>query len=281
MEAYREIHRNLSGSDLPNFQLNAKKEPECARFIMNNEIAQSLADRINNTRQSLKESNRAMQKICYNNTRFQFADIAPAPGMENYYNALMEVGSFSGSEESEQLSEASRKALDDLMEKIREDSGSRDSIYLDYRTYCKFDIDTISENSAGVRSKGSLSRWVGPGSQSEVMVPFYIILTAALAKEYSGSDRLTAYNLNDSDSLRIAIIDEAFNVVDTEKTRSLIKFMSEEMNLQLIMAFPEPMKDTIVPTCDALLLAQNNPSKQTRGIIPAVYFADSGEIVSR
>lgn len=95
----------------------------------------------------------------------------------------------------------------------------------DYRRYRQYDILKHPENKAPI----SLSQY-GTGSGGQLETPAYIIRAAAIT---------SAFRFNEGDShLRMVIVDEAFMHMDESRSKSVIRYLTETLGLQLIFIMP-------------------------------------------
>ena len=95
----------------------------------------------------------------------------------------------------------------------------------DYRRYRRYDILKHPENKAPI----SLSQY-GTGSGGQLETPAYIIRAAAIT---------SAFRFNEGDShLRMVIVDEAFMHMDENRSKSVIRYLTETLGLQLIFIMP-------------------------------------------
>lgn len=95
----------------------------------------------------------------------------------------------------------------------------------DYRNYRRYDIISTTEGGAQVR----LSQW-GTGSGGQLETPAYIVRAAIV------TNRLKIFEKGPS--LRLLANDEAFTLMDETRARAVLRFMSENLNLQVISAMP-------------------------------------------
>ncbi|WP_116812461.1 SbcC/MukB-like Walker B domain-containing protein [Steroidobacter cummioxidans] len=107
----------------------------------------------------------------------------------------------------------------------------------DYRNYRRYDI--IRRNDSGVTK---LSTW-GTGSGGELETPFYVIRAAVLAHAlgHFGRDR------DGAAALRLMLSDEAFAKMDESRSRSVLRFLSQNLKLQLIVAMPTSKSGAVKP----------------------------------
>lgn len=109
----------------------------------------------------------------------------------------------------------------------------------DYRNYRRYDIHRIV---AGHRTP--MSTW-GTGSGGELETPFYVIRAAVLAHALGHFGRTQG-----APALRLMLSDEAFSKMDESRSRAVLRFLSVNMGLQLIVAMPTSKSGAIKPEFD-------------------------------
>lgn len=109
----------------------------------------------------------------------------------------------------------------------------------DYRNYRHYDINRIV---AGQRTP--MSTW-GTGSGGELETPFYVIRSAVLAHALGHFGRS-----KDAPALRLMLSDEAFSKMDESRSRAVLRFLSQSMGMQLVVAMPTSKSGAIKPEFD-------------------------------
>lgn len=109
----------------------------------------------------------------------------------------------------------------------------------DYRNYRRYDIHRIA---GGHRTP--MSTW-GTGSGGELETPFYVIRAAVLAHALGHFGRPA-----NAPALRLMLSDEAFSKMDEARSRAVMRFLSQNMGLQLIVAMPTSKSGAIKPEFD-------------------------------
>ncbi|AKJ28709.1 SbcC/MukB-like Walker B domain-containing protein [Caldimonas brevitalea] len=110
----------------------------------------------------------------------------------------------------------------------------------DYRNYRRYDI--VRSSPVG---STRLSTW-GTGSGGELETPFYVVRSAVLAHAlgHFGRDRRGA------PALRLMLSDEAFSKMDESRSRSVLRFLSQTLGLQLVVAMPTSKSGAVKPEFD-------------------------------
>ncbi|CAM4066525.1 SbcC/MukB-like Walker B domain-containing protein [Roseateles saccharophilus] len=109
----------------------------------------------------------------------------------------------------------------------------------DYRNYRRYDIHRIA---GGHRTP--MSTW-GTGSGGELETPFYVIRAAVLAHALGHFGRGA-----NAPALRLMLSDEAFSKMDEARSRAVMRFLAQNMGLQLIVAMPTSKSGAIKPEFD-------------------------------
>lgn len=125
-----------------------------------------------------------------------------------------------------------KEEMSDLFDKLtaKEDNGQKIiDEYTDYRSYLDYDIEIHKRD-------GSIQRFsdiYGEKSGSETQVPYYVAIAASFYQLYRYGN-----------SIRIMLLDEAFDKMDDERIQSMMEFLNG-LDLQVIMATP-PAKIEII-----------------------------------
>ena len=111
----------------------------------------------------------------------------------------------------------------------------------DYRSYLQYDIRIHYPNG----DRALLSQINAKKSGGETTTPFYVAMAASFAQ---------AYRLNQprpSDTIRLALFDEAFGKMDTARTASALQFM-RDAGLQVLLATPPDKSGSLLPYVDTV-----------------------------
>ena len=125
-----------------------------------------------------------------------------------------------------------KEEMADLFDKLmaKDDNGQKIvEEYTDYRSYLDYDIEIHKRD-------GSIQRFsdiYGEKSGSETQVPYYVAIAASFYQLYRYGN-----------SIRIMLLDEAFDKMDDERIQSMIEFFNG-LGLQVIMATP-PAKIEVI-----------------------------------
>jgi len=210
-----------------------------------------LRDDIRQGAVTLQRLNRHLQGIRFGNDSFKL-EWDWIPRMQKVYEFFDAVeGAIEALErdrgsifESPQLSDEQRATAEEIRALLlANDQGSSERTLkelADYRNYRRYDI--VRTSPVGPTR---LSTW-GTGSGGELETPFYVVRSAVLANAlgHFGRER------RDAPALRLMLSDEAFSKMDESRSRSVLRFLSGTLGLQLVVAMPTSKSGAVKPEFD-------------------------------
>lgn len=123
----------------------------------------------------------------------------------------------------------------------------------DYREFYEFDvrIEQVVADGATSKTIGHLSKRIGPGSGGEHRAPLYVIAGAGL---------WSAYRMDHgaNDGLRLIMLDEAFDKMDTSNIVATMKYL-QELGLQVLLACPGENLGILNAFLDSYFEIQKDP----------------------
>lgn len=187
--------------------------------------------------QPLKRLNEKLKRLVFGEDRFEIEYGQMVKEYKKYYDLFQElnrlaetqtpVDLFSAAEGV--LSSDSAIALDEikglLLDPNREYALRRLKDIADYRNYRQYDIRKYSEDGR----EASLAK-MATFSGGELMTPAYLVRAAVLAQAFRQFEK--------SASLKLMMIDEAFDKMDEARTAAVMRYLNENLGLQLIVAMP-------------------------------------------
>lgn len=187
--------------------------------------------------QPLKRLNDKLKRLAFGEDRFEIEYGQMVKEYKQYYdlfqdlNRLAEtqtpVDLFSAAEGV--LSEESAAAMEEikrlLLDPNRDFSLRRLKDIADYRNYRQYDIRKYSEDGR----QASLAK-MATFSGGELMTPAYLVRAAVLAQAFRQFEKTS--------SLKLMMIDEAFDKMDEARTAAVMRYLNENLGLQLIVAMP-------------------------------------------
>ncbi|MDW3687972.1 SbcC/MukB-like Walker B domain-containing protein [Cupriavidus sp. CV2] len=185
----------------------------------------------------LKRLNEKLKRLAFGEDRFEIEYGQMVKEYKKYFdlfqdlNRLAEtqtpVDLFSAAEGV--LSADSVVALDDikllLLDTNRDHALRRLKDIADYRNYRQYDIRKHSEDGR----EASLAR-MATFSGGELMTPAYLVRAAVLAQAFRQFEK--------TPSLKLMMIDEAFDKMDEGRTAAVMRYLNENLGLQLVVAMP-------------------------------------------
>lgn len=155
-----------------------------------------------------------------------------------------------------ELSERSRKVLDNLMTMLLDEDEQRAMRELeriaDYRNYRRYEI---YKEVAG-KPPIPLSEY-GTGSGGQLETPAYIIRSAAITSAFRFAEG--------TNHLRMVLVDEAFSKMDETRSREVIGYLTQSLGLQLIFIMPTSKCGPFMDLISNEFVFAKCPSEQPRG----------------
>uniref|UniRef100_C5CL37 Sigma 54 interacting domain protein n=1 Tax=Variovorax paradoxus (strain S110) TaxID=543728 RepID=C5CL37_VARPS len=210
-----------------------------------------LRDDVKQGAATLQRLNRHLQDIRFGNDTFKLEwDWIPRMRkVQEFFEAV--EGVVEGLERergsifaSPQLSDEQRATAEEIRRLLlANDQGASERALkelADYRNYRRYDI--VRTSPVG---ETRLSTW-GTGSGGELETPFYVVRSAVLAHAlgHFGRER------REAPALRLMLSDEAFSKMDESRSRSVLRFLSQTLGLQLVVAMPTSKSGAVKPEFD-------------------------------
>ncbi len=239
-------------SELPQYEERIAEQRAFAEQELVENFIHRLREQIEDARQQLNYLNSTLSALRFGGERFEFIT-HPEPSLRQVYAMIMDSQSILGASLFESDFRQQHQAGWDLLFERLTTSSDDDLVELrqlqDYRNYLQYDIRI--HYPTGDRSL--LSKINAKKSGGETTTPFYVAMAASFAQ---------AYRLNQprpSDTIRLAMFDEAFGKMDTARTASALKFMVDNQ-LQVLLATPPDKAAGLLPHVDSVrtVVRQNN-----------------------
>lgn len=239
---YREAKRKLESVEIVKYEEKLKKVKEECQEIFRSDFLSKMKEHIEVAKNEFKNLNKALRDIYYGEDSYYFK-ISFNKKKEGLYRMITSDNNQEGynlwssafeSEYQEEMEELFAKltAKDDKGQKVVEE-------YTDYRSYLDYDIEIHKKD-------GSVQRFsdiYGEKSGSETQVPYYVAIAASFYQLYHYGN-----------SIRIMLLDEAFDKMDDERIQSMMEFFNG-LELQVIMATPPSKIEVIGEKVDTILTA--------------------------
>ena len=257
---YLEEYEKFRDSDLPKFELDIKDAKEKAIYEFRYEFLGKLKSNIENIQRQVHEINDALKNRKFGEDTYRFT-ITPANGYKEYYEMIMdemlmdygEWNLLSAAFESKYAKhiELLFSILSGKDLPAGQSKESRIQTFSDYKTYLTFDM-IVNKGDTVQR----LSKTYTQKSGGETQIPLYISLLAAFSQVYR------VKNIRRNNTIRLIIMDEAFNKIDGEKIKQCIQ-MIRSFGLQAIFSTPPEKISEIMEEADKALVVFRNQNQAT------------------
>ena len=234
----------LVKSELPKYETQIATQRAQAEQELVENFIHRLREQVEDARQQLAYLNSTLAGLRFGGERFEFIT-QPASGLRLVYDMIMDSQAILGDSLFESdFRQKHQQGWDLLFERLTV-SNDTENLELhelqDYRNYLQYDIRIHYPNG----DRALLSQINAKKSGGETTTPFYVAMAASFAQ---------AYRLNQprpSDTIRLALFDEAFGKMDTARTASALKFM-REAGLQVLLATPPDKSGSLLPYVDSI-----------------------------
>ncbi|HMB24305.1 MAG TPA: SbcC/MukB-like Walker B domain-containing protein [Anaerolineales bacterium] len=244
----------LITSELPNYENQIAHQRGLAEQELVENFIHRLHEQIEDARQQLAFLNDTLANLRFGGERFEFVN-QPAPALRQVFDMVMDSQQVMGdSLFDSDFRQRHQQGWDLLFERLtsaHDNENAELRELQDYRNYLQYDIRIHYPNG----DRALLSQINAKKSGGETTTPFYVAMAASFAQ---------AYRLNQarpSDTIRLALFDEAFSKMDTARTASALHFM-REAGLQVLLATPPDKSGSLLPYVDSVctVVRKNNHS---------------------
>ncbi len=241
---YRTERDKLVNSELPHYEDQIARQRGLAEQELVENFIHRLREQIEDARQQLAFLNGTLANLRFGGERFEFVS-QPAPALRQVFDMVMDSQQIMGdSLFDSDFRQRHQQGWDLLFERLthtHDDDHAELRELQDYRNYLQYDIRIHYPNG----DRALLSQINAKKSGGETTTPFYVAMVASFAQ---------AYRLNQarpSDTIRLALFDEAFGKMDTARTASALHFM-REAGLQVLLATPPDKSGSLLPFVDSV-----------------------------
>ena len=200
-----------------------------------------MRENINNANDLFRSLNKTLKPISYGGDRYQFRN-TPSVSKQKLYEMIMSKFNIEGFNLfSQQFDEEYHDEMEELFAKLTVSDEQGDDVlreYTDYRNYMDYDIEIISQN--GKTQK--FSNIYREKSGGETQTPYYVAIAASFSQLYQYGE-----------TIRLIILDEAFDKMDEERISGMMHFF-KELNFQMILAAPSSRLEIIGENTDRILM---------------------------
>jgi uncharacterized protein YPO0396 len=244
---YTAEREKLVNSELPQFETQIAKQRGLAEQELVENFIHRLHEQIEEARQQLAYLNTTLSQLRFGGERYEFIT-QPATNLRGMYDMVMDSQTILGASLFDSdFRQKHQQAWDLLLERLTLNNQTGESLSAellelqDYRSYLQYDIRIHYPNG----DRALLSQINAKKSGGETTTPFYVAMAASFAQ---------AYRLNQprpSDTIRLALFDEAFGKMDTARTASALQFM-RDAGLQVLLATPPDKSGSLLPYVDTV-----------------------------
>ncbi len=230
---YREAMQKLKNVEIVRCEEKLKLAKEDCEQIFKSDFLSRMKENIESARNEFRSLNKALNDIYYGDDSYHFK-IGFDKKKEGLYRMITSENNQAGGINlwTNAFEQEYKEEMSDLFDKLtaKDDNGQKIiDEYTDYRSYLDYDIEIHKRD-------GSIQRFsdiYGEKSGSETQVPYYVAIAASFYQLYRYGN-----------SIRIMLLDEAFDKMDDERIQSMMEFLNG-LDLQVIMATP-PAKIEII-----------------------------------
>ncbi len=232
ISAYISAAQKLKSVELVKYEEKLKTAKEDCEEIFRSDFLSKMKEHIEAARNEFRNLNKALDNIYYGDDSYYFK-ITFDKQKEGLYKMITSENNQEGNSLWTASFEAEyREEISDLFDKLmtRDDKGDKIvAEYTDYRSYLDYDIEIRKKDG----SYQKFSDIYGEKSGSETQVPYYVAIAASFYQLYRFGN-----------SVRIMLLDEAFDKMDDERIKAMMEFFNS-LDLQVIIATP-PAKIEVI-----------------------------------
>jgi len=240
---YEIEQHKLLGAKIIEYEDRLLREKEKCEIQFKESFLVNLKEHIESARIEFNSLNKSLNNIYYGEDSYKFL-ISKNKNKAGLYDMIMSADNLGGdSIFSGGFEEKYHDEMEDLFLKLTayDDKGERVvNEYTDYRSYLDYDISIEKKNG----SREKFSKIYGEKSGGETQTPYYVSIAASFAQIYKNRD-----------SIRLIMLDEAFDKMDEGRIDSMLDFFKQQ-NFQVIIATPPSKMETIGEKVDTILLAR-------------------------
>jgi uncharacterized protein YPO0396 len=245
MHEYIKEHHKLVSSDIIKYEKELKKAKDNCQLEFRESFLARLKENIENAKLEFKNLNSALRDIYYGEDSYKF-ELTHNKKKESIYQMITSKNNEPGFNLwSSSFDDEYKEEMEDLFAKLTayDDKGEKVlAEYTDYRSYLDYDI--IVEKKDGTVQR--FSKIYGEKSGGETQTPYYVAIAASFVQLYKLGD-----------TIRIIMLDEAFDKMDDNRISSMMDFFNSQ-NFQIILATPPAKIEIIGEKVDTILMAMRD-----------------------
>lgn len=277
---YQQEYLSLQHIELERHRENLQAAQKLCKERFRKDVLFRMKDDIQNAIQQFRQINRVMENLEYGEESYRFS-IAKSKDKELalFYDIIMDKNKQQIEHENNLMAflaesnkqEVFESKIEDFMSRIMLDVAERAQAnlsgrktdakafgsYVDYRTYLDYDI--IVKNAV-TKMEAALSKVSGEGSVGENQAPFYVAICASL---------LQIYEQNQDDSIRLILLDEAFNNMTSDRIEPMMH-MLKSLQMKVVLIASTEKASTIIPYCDITYSIVKSGNRNAIGVFERV-----------
>lgn len=216
--------------------LDALRTAEASfKDVFTRQFCFDLLNQVDTGVRTLRQLNAELERLKFGTDQFRIDWSEWVPEFKEYYDFFEAAFRLAEAEdgcdlfENTALSEQNRHVRDRLMALLLANDqqvAQRELLRVaDYRNYRRYEI--FKESDTG--SKVKLSEW-GTGSGGQLETPAYIVRAAVVTNRLKHFDK--------GSNLKLLVNDESFSKMDERRAHDVLRFLRDNLGLQLICAMP-------------------------------------------
>ncbi len=247
MSAYSEEYSTLAKHNLIRYEEQLRVIKDNCETEFRESFLAKMRENIENAISLFKELNKTLKPIYYGNDSYRF-DYSADKRKKRLYDMIMSDFNLGGFNLfSIQFDEEYHDEMNELFSKLTASDENGDDVlseYTDYRSYLDYDIEIISKDGKSQK----FSKIYREKSGGETQTPYYVAIAASFAQLYSTGE-----------TIRVIMLDEAFDKMDEERIGSMLTFFKSQ-NFQIILAAPTSRLELIGEQADNIVMIYTDSS---------------------
>lgn len=229
------LHNDLESIGLYSNRDAVEKAERSFHDVFTKQFCVEIKTKVDDGIRPLKQLNVELQNLKFGADRFSIDWLKWEREFEDYYGFFKSVTELADSPDTVDLFGETELSIKDIEVRDRllkllldpdQERASRDLLRIaDYRNYRRYEI--WNDSDSGGRTP--LSTW-GTGSGGQLETPAYIVRAAIV------TNRLKFFEKGPS--LKLLVNDESFSKMDEQRARAVLKFLRDNLNLQVVSAMP-------------------------------------------
>lgn len=241
-QRYVDEKNKLERSELIKYKDDLAQARQTCETIFHQDFLAKLKEQIENAQQSFKELNKSLKDIYYGEDSYYFK-LNKSEDKKAIYEMIMSDNNIQHDTDtlfSIEFENEHKQEIDELFSKLTASSDMNDKAiqeYTDYRSYLDYDIK-ITNKHGDIKW---FSKIYANMSGGEAQTPYYVAIASSFLQLYGDN------------TIRVIILDEAFDKMDDDRIQSMMKFF-KDMNFQIILGTPPSKMEVIGEFVNEILM---------------------------